>query len=47
MPFNGGGGSGAITNHDHSNLPNEGGSLSMSDTLISDTNLYSRILCGA
>mgnify|MGYP003654804074 FL=1 len=43
----GGGGSAAITAHVHSSAAGEGGSLSTSDTLIANSNLYSRIIVGA
>mgnify|MGYP001577821171 CR=1 FL=1 len=45
----GGGGSGAagITAHVHSNASGEGGSLSIGDSLIGNSNLYSRIIVGA
>jgi len=43
MSFGGGGGSGGITNHDHSNLPNEGGSLD-SSTLIHDGGLFAQMV---
>ena len=45
----GGGGSGAagITAHVHSNAAGEGGSLNTTDTLIANSNLYSRIIVGA
>ncbi len=48
MSFGGGtGGSTGVTNHIHDNNTGEGGSLSVADTLISDSNLYSRIVVGA
>lgn len=47
MSFGGGGGSSGVTAHVHSNASGEGGSLSVSDTLIADTNLYTRIVAGA
>jgi len=47
MSFGGGGGSSGVTAHVHSNATGEGGSLSISDTLISDSNLFSRIVIGA
>jgi len=47
MGFGGGSdGSTGITDHVHSAAVGEGGSLSTSDTLISNTNLYSRIIIG-
>jgi len=46
MGFSGGGGSTGIGNHVHSNAVGEGGSLSLSDSLIGNTNLYSRIVVG-
>ncbi len=33
--------------HKHSAPSSDGGSLSVADTLIADTNLYSRIIIGA
>ena len=47
MSFGGGGGTTGVTNHVHSSQVGEGGSLSISDTLISNSNLYSRIVAGA
>jgi hypothetical protein len=47
MSFGGGGGATGVTAHVHSNAAGEGGSLSIPQTLISDTNLYSRIVVGA
>lgn len=47
MGFSGGGGSTGVSAHDHSDLVGMGGTLSTSATLISDTNLYSRIIVGA
>lgn len=47
MSFGGGGGTTGVTNHVHSAAVGEGGSLSISDTLISNSNLYSRIVAGA
>jgi len=47
MGFSGGGGSTGVTNHVHSSAVGEGGSLSIPDTLIADSNLYSRIIIGA
>ncbi len=47
MGFSGGGGSTGVSNHVHSAAVGEGGSLSISDTLISDSNLYARIVVGA
>jgi len=48
MGFGGGSdGSTGITDHVHSAAVGEGGSLSIDDTLIENTNLYSRILVGA
>ena len=44
MGFGGGGGSTGVSNHVHSAAVGEGGSLSTSETLISDSNLYSRIV---
>jgi hypothetical protein len=48
MSFGGGtGGSTGVTNHIHDNNTGEGGSLSLSGTLLSDSNLYTRIIIGA
>jgi hypothetical protein len=48
MGFGGGSdGSTGITDHVHSSAVGEGGSLSTSDTLIENVNLYARILVGA
>jgi len=47
MGFSGGGGTTGVTNHVHSNAVGEGGSLSASDTLIANSNLYTRIVVGA
>jgi hypothetical protein len=49
MGFGGGGDSGSlgVSAHLHSNAIGDGGSLSNSTTLISDNNLYTRILIGA
>lgn len=47
MGFSGGGGSTGVGNHVHSNAVGEGGSLSISETLIANSNLYSRIVAGA
>lgn len=47
MGFSGGGGSTGVSNHVHSAAVGEGGSLSTSDTLIADGNLYTRIIIGA
>jgi len=47
MGFSGGGGSTGVSNHVHSNAVGEGGSLSITDTLIDNTNLYTRIIIGA
>jgi len=46
LSFGGGGGSTGVSAHVHSNAVGEGGSLSTSDTLIADGNLYARILIG-
>ena len=49
MGFGGGGDSGSlgVSAHVHSSAIGEGGSLSISDTLIENSNLYTRILAGA
>jgi hypothetical protein len=47
MGFSGGGGSTGVSNHVHSNAVGEGGSLSTTDSLIANSNLYSRIVVGA
>ena len=48
MSFGGGGQAAAETKaHDHSNAADMGGTLSTTSTLISDSNLYTRILVGA
>jgi len=47
LSFGGGGGTTGVSAHVHSNAVGEGGSLSTSDTLIEDSNLYARILIGA
>ena len=48
MSFGGGGEtSTGVTAHVHSNAAGEGGSLSLTDTLIGNANLYSKILVGA
>jgi len=47
MSFGGGNVSSGVSAHVHSNSVGEGGSLSLSDTLISDTSLYTRIIVGA
>lgn len=47
MSFGGGGsGAAAITAHVHSNAAGEGGALSNTDTLLENSNLYTRILIG-
>ena len=47
MPFSGGSsGQTGVSAHVHSNALGEGGTLSASDTLISNCNLYSRIIIG-
>ena len=40
MPFNGGGSSSGVTNHNHTNLPNEGGALN-NTTLLNAATLVS------
>jgi len=47
MSFSGGGGATGVSAHVHSNAANEGGSLSLSETLIGNSNLYTKILVGA
>jgi len=47
LSFGGGGGSTGVSNHVHSNAVGEGGSLDTVQTLISDTNLYTRLVIGA
>ena len=47
MGFGGGGGSTGVSNHVHSNAVGEGGSLSTTETLISNSNLYTSIIVGA
>jgi len=47
LSFSGGGGSTGVTAHVHSNAAGEGGSLSLTDTLIGNSNLYTKILVGA
>jgi hypothetical protein len=47
MSFGGSNVSSGVSAHVHSNDTGEGGSLDMTETLISDTNLYSRIVVGA
>jgi len=46
LSFSGGGGSTGVTAHVHSNAAGEGGSLSLSDTLIGNSGLYARIIVG-
>ncbi len=47
MGFGGGGESSTgVSAHDHSNAVGMGGTLSTSDTLIANSNLYSRIVIG-
>ena len=47
MSFGGENSSTGVSAHVHSNAVGEGGSLSMPETLISDSNLYARIVVGA
>jgi hypothetical protein len=47
MGFSGGGGSTGVSNHVHSSALGEGGNLSVTETLITGSNLYTRILVGA
>ena len=49
MGFGGGGDSGSlgVSAHVHSNAVGEGGTLSTTDTLIGNSNLYTRIIVGA
>ena len=42
----GGGGSTGVTAHVHNNASGEGGTLSTTDTLIDNSNLYTRIILG-
>lgn len=43
----GGGGSLGVSAHLHTNAVGDGGSLSTAETLIADSNLYTRIVVGA
>ena len=47
MSFGGGNTSTGVSAHVHDNNTGEGGSLDIGKTLISDSNLYSRIVVGA
>ena len=48
MPFSGGSsGQTGVSAHVHSNAMGEGGTLSITDSLIANTNLYTRILVSA
>lgn len=48
MSFGGGGQAASETKaHQHSNLASDGGSLTSNNSLINDTNLYTRIIVGA
>ena len=47
MSFGGGGGTTGVTAHVHSNAAGEGGSLSVTDSLLGNSNLYTKILAGA
>jgi len=48
LSFGGGGQAAAETKaHQHSNAADDGGSLSIDNTLIENTSLYTRILVGA
>jgi len=47
LSFGGGGGSVGVGNHVHSNAVGEGGTLSTTETLIGNSNLYTRIVVGA
>ena len=47
ISFGGSNGSTGVSAHVHSNAIGEGGSLSIEDTLITGSNLYSRIISGA
>ena len=47
MSFGGGNVSSGVSAHVHDNNTGEGGSLEMSKTLISNSNLYTRIVMGA
>jgi len=47
MPFSGGSsGQTGVSAHVHSNAVGEGGSLNTTDSLIADSNLYTRIVTG-
>tara|TARA_R110000824_G_scaffold397583_1_gene600609 strand:+ start:154 stop:297 length:144 start_codon:yes stop_codon:yes gene_type:complete len=46
MSFGGENSSTGVSAHVHSNSTGEGGSLNVTETLISETNLYTRILIG-
>ena len=47
MSFGGGNVSSGVSAHVHNNDTGEGGSLDASETLISDSNLSTRIIIGA
>ena len=47
MSFGGGNVSSGVSAHVHNNDTGEGGSLDAGETLISDSNLYTRIIIGA
>ena len=47
MSFGGGNTSTGVSAHVHDNNTGEGGSLDISKTLLSDNNLYSKIIVGA
>ncbi len=47
MSFGGSNVSSGVSAHVHSNATGEGGSLNSTETLISDSNLYTRIVIGA
>jgi hypothetical protein len=47
MGFGGGGGSTGVSNHVHNSAVGEGGNLSVTETLLTSSPLYSRIIAGA
>mgnify|MGYP005673078025 CR=1 FL=1 len=47
MGFGGGGGSTGVTAHTHTSAIGNGGELSISETEITNSMLYSRIIIGA
>jgi len=46
MGFSGGGGSTGVTAHTHTSAVGNGGQLSINETQITNSTLYSRILLG-